>query len=86
MYNKAFSQLTDAEKARKLGIAIRNHAGNNLTPTQIRTLLLGISPKKQYSIAVHSVRREVCQALIANNTIHIFVPEKQCRKENSYEQ
>jgi len=86
MYNKAFSQLTDAEKARKLDIAIRNLTDNLLTAEQIKTLVQGVTPSHQYSIEVHPVDREGCGALVVRNTLHIFVPEGLYRKETRNEQ
>lgn len=76
MINKAFSQLTDTERARKLDIAIRNHTDNLLTAEQIKALVRDISPDHQYIIAVHSVKCDSCEALVARNVLHIYVPEQ----------
>lgn len=75
MINKAFSQLTDAEKARKFDIAIRNHTDNLLTAEQIKALVRDVSPNHQYIIAVHPVKCESCEALVIENVLHIYVPD-----------
>lgn len=75
MINKAFSRLTDAERARKLNIAIRNHTDNTLSAEQIKALMQDISPDHQYIIAIHPYKRESCEALVSENVLHIFIPE-----------
>ena len=73
--NKAFLQLTDADRARKLDIAIRNHTDNLLGDEQIRVLMQSISPNHQYIIVVHPVKQDGCETLVTENELHIYVPE-----------
>ena len=75
MKNKAFLQLTDAERTRKLDIAIRSHTDNLLGAGQIRDIIGRICPDHQYIIVVHPVDRDGCETLVAENVLHIYVPE-----------
>lgn len=75
MINKAFSQLTDSDRARKLDIAIRNHTDNLLSSEQVKALVQGISPNHQYIITVHPAKQDSCGALVVENVLHIYVPE-----------
>lgn len=74
MNNKAFAQLTDAERARKLDIAIRGHTDNLLNDRQINDLIRSISPDHQYVIVVHPVKQAGCETLVDDNVLHIYVP------------
>jgi hypothetical protein len=48
----------------------------------VQALLKEIHPsRRQYIIAVHPVEREGCEALLDNNVIHIYIPEKQIKNE-----
>jgi len=74
--NKAFSQLTHADKERKLDIAVRSLTDNLIDGGQVKDLIGSISPDRQYNITVHQVKRDRFGALVdRKNVIHIFVPD-----------
>jgi len=75
MKNKAFSQLTDAERVQKFDIAIRNRTGNLLDAGQIMALAQGVSFERQYIIAVHEIKQGRCCVKVDENVLHIFLPE-----------
>jgi ectoine hydroxylase-related dioxygenase (phytanoyl-CoA dioxygenase family) len=76
MLNKAFSQLTETERFKKFDAIIRKNTDNLLSAENIEALLNGIRLHHQYIIIVHPVKRESCGALITDNVLHIYIPEK----------
>ena len=76
MVNKAFSQLTETERFKKFDAVIRKNTDNLLTAGHIQALLKEFRLHHQYIIMVHPVNRESCGALITDNVLHIYIPEK----------
>ena len=76
MVNKVFSQLTETERFKKFDAVIRKNTDNLLTAEHIKALLNGIRLHRQYIVVVHPVNRENCEALITDNVLHIYIPEK----------
>jgi len=81
MLNKAFSQLTEAERFKKFDAAIRRNTENLLNAEQIKALAKEIIPERQYNIMVHPAKQERCEALVGDdNVLHIFIPENKIHK------
>ena len=76
MLNKAFSQLTETERFKKFDAVIRKNTDNLLNAGHIQALLNGFHLHRQYIIMVHLVNRESCEALVTDNVLHIYIPEK----------
>ena len=74
MINKAFSQLTAAERLKKLDIVIRSRTNNLLDAEQIKALAKGIYFNRQYTITVHPADRGSCEALVEKNELRIYIP------------
>ena len=83
MNNQAFAQLSDAERVRKLDIAIRNHTGNLLTAEQAIRLNRKISLKQQYFIKVRPISKDAYKVLVTDSTLLILIPESLYRKESA---
>ena len=82
MLNKAFSQLTEAERFKKFDAIIRKTTENLLTAEHIKVLAKGIHINQQYIIIVHLAERESCEALIDDdNILHIYIPENKIQNE-----
>jgi hypothetical protein len=82
MLNKAFSQLTEAERIKKFDTVIRRNTENLLNAERIQALLKDIQPNRQCVIIVHPVNREGCEALLSDdNVLHIYIPENQIQNE-----
>jgi len=77
MLNKAYSQLTAAERLRKLDVVIRSRTDNLLNAEQIKALAKGIYFHQQIKIVVHPDNRESCDALVdEKNVLHIYIPKQ----------
>ena len=83
MINKAFSQLTTAERTKKFDIAIRSRTDNLLNAEEIKALAKGIYFNRQYIITVHPVNRECCEALVDENELHIYIPHHLIKTEGN---
>lgn|GEM_PF-6640397 len=81
MLRQEFSLLTDAERYKKFDTVIRKRTKNMVNAKQIQELAKGIHLSRQYIIIVHPIKRESCEALIDENILHIFIPEKQLSGE-----
>lgn len=75
MTNKSFSQLTDTEKSKKFDCAVRNRTGNILNAERLCTLVAGISTNRQYIIIIHPTKQEICEALLDEDVLHIYIPK-----------
>jgi len=78
---EAFSQLSDAERLKKLDTAIRRHTNNLLDAEQIKALIQELDFNRQYIITVYPTKKGRCEALIKKNVLRIYIPEQQIQKE-----
>ena len=81
MLNKAFSQLTEAERMKKFDAAIRRNTENLLNAELIQALAAEIYLNRQYVIEIYPCKQEHCEALLDNNVLRIFIPENKIQKE-----
>jgi len=81
MLNKAFTQLSDAERIKKFDTVIRRHTENILDAEQLQVLIQGFNVNRQYIITVYPTKKGCCEALTDGNVLRIYIPEKQIRKE-----
>ncbi len=75
MKSKSFSRLSDSERSRKLAVVIRGRTSNMLSARRVDNLVRSIPSNRQYTIAVHPVRRKRCWTRVAGNALHVFVPK-----------
>ena len=76
MLNKAFSQLSDAERVKKLITVIRKQTGIYLDAEQIKALTQNLDINRQYIITVYSANDGSCEALIEGNVLRIYIPKQ----------
>ena len=76
MLNKAFSQLSDAERAKKLITVIRKQTGIYLDAEQIKALTQNLDINRQYIVTVYPSNDGSCEALIEDNVLRICIPKQ----------
>ena len=76
MLNKTFSQLSNAERTRKLITVIRRQTKNLLDVGQINAFVQSLDINRQYIIAVYHVKNGSCKVFTEDNVLCIYIPEQ----------